>query len=141
MRGEWFVTGDKYCRDEDGYYWYAGRTDDIFRVSGQWVSPNEVESTLAEHTAVVEAAIVAFEEENRLHTPKAFVVLKEGITGTPELVHELQDFVKQRIAPHKYPRRIEFIAELPKSAAGKVLRYKLRQMHISPGGASDHSHG
>ncbi|HEY2381939.1 MAG TPA: benzoate-CoA ligase family protein [Terriglobia bacterium] len=126
MRGDWFVTGDKYYVDEDGYYWYAGRSDDIFRVSGQWVSPNEVESTLMEHGVVVEAAVVAFEEETRLLTPKAFVVLKKGVPGTAELVRELQEFVKQRITPYKYPRRIEFLPELPKSAAGKVLRYKLR---------------
>jgi acyl-coenzyme A synthetase/AMP-(fatty) acid ligase len=92
------------------------------------VSPNEVESALVEHAAVVEAAVVAFEEETRLYTPKAFVVLKEGVAGTPELVHELQEFVKGRITPYKYPRRIEFIPELPKSAAGKVLRYKLRRL-------------
>ena len=126
MRGEWFVTGDKYRRDEDGYYWYAGRSDDMFRVSGQWVSPIEVESALIEHRSVLEAAVVAFKEENNLHTPKAFVVLKDGVASCPELVRELQDFVKQRITPYKYPRRIEFVADLPKTAAGKVLRYKLR---------------
>jgi len=126
MRGEWFVTGDKYRKDEDGYYWYAGRADDMFRVSGQWVSPNEVESALIEHDSVLEAAVVAFEEENQLHTPKAFVVLKDGVSESAELVRELQDFVKARITPYKYPRRIEFVSELPKSAAGKLLRYKLR---------------
>ena len=127
MRGEWFVTGDKYYRDEDGYYWYAGRSDDMFRVSGQWVSPNEVESALMEHENVLEAAVVAFEEETKLFTPKAFVVLKDSIEQTPELVRHLQDFVKQRITPYKYPRRVEFVSELPKSAAGKLLRYKLRE--------------
>jgi benzoate-CoA ligase len=126
MRGDWFVTGDKYYRDEDGYYWYAGRSDDMFRVSGQWVSPIEVECALIEHQCVLEAAVVAFEEETKLHTPKAFVVLKDGSAVTSSLVHELQEFVKKRIAPYKYPRHIEFVAELPKSAAGKVLRYKLR---------------
>jgi len=126
MRGEWFVTGDKYRKDEDGYYWYAGRSDDMFRVSGQWVSPNEVESALIEHSSVLEAAVVAFEEENKLHTPKAFVVLKDGVASSAELVRELQDFVKARITPYKYPRRIEFLSELPKSAAGKLLRFKLR---------------
>jgi benzoate-CoA ligase family protein len=128
MRGRWFFTGDKYRVDEDGYYWYAGRSDDMFRVSGQWVSPIEVESALIEHPCVLEAAVIAFEEETRLHTPKAFVVLKQRYTGSEELVRDLQDFVKQRIAPHKYPRRIEFVSELPKTAAGKVLRYKLREM-------------
>jgi len=128
MRGRWFFTGDKYTVDEDGYYWYAGRSDDMFRVSGQWVSPIEVECTLIEHQCVLEAAVIAFEEETGLHTPKAFVVLREGHDGGAELIRELQDFVKQRITPYKYPRRIEFLTELPKTAAGKVLRYKLREM-------------
>jgi benzoate-CoA ligase family protein len=128
MRGPWFFTGDKYTVDEDGYYWYAGRSDDMFRVSGQWVSPIEVESTLIEHRCVLEAAVIAFEEPTGLHTPKAFVVLQEGYAGSAELAGELQDFVKHRITPYKYPRRIEFLAELPKTAAGKVLRYKLREM-------------
>ena len=128
MRGRWFFTGDKYRVDEDGYYWYAGRADDMFRVSGQWVSPAEVESALIEHTCVLEAAVIAFEEETGLHTPKAFVVLRDGHTGNAELVRELRDFVKQRITPYKYPRHVEFLAELPKTAAGKILRYKLREM-------------
>src|SRR5262249_44635595 len=126
MRGEWFFTGDKYSVDEDGFYWYAGRSDDMFRVSGQWVSPIEVESALMEHTAVLEAAVVAYEEETRLHTPKAFVVVKDGVAAGPELAHELQEFVKARLTPYKYPRRVEFLPDLPKSAAGKLLRYKLR---------------
>ncbi|HEY6343354.1 MAG TPA: benzoate-CoA ligase family protein [Bryobacteraceae bacterium] len=128
MRGRWFFTGDKYMTDEDGYYWYAGRSDDMFRVSGQWVSPIEVEGALIEHAGVLEAAVIAFEEETGLHTPKAFVVLREGHTGSEELVRELQDFVKERVTPYKYPRRVEFLAELPKSSAGKVLRHKLRDM-------------
>ena len=128
MRGRWFFTGDKYRVDEDGYYWYAGRADDMFRVSGQWVSPVEVESALIEHSCVLEAAVIAFEEETGLHTPQAFVVLRDGYAGSAELVKNLQDFVKDRITPYKYPRRIEFLAELPKTAAGKVLRYKLREM-------------
>jgi benzoate-CoA ligase family protein len=128
MRGRWFFTGDKYRVDEDGYYWYAGRSDDMFRVSGQWVSPIEVECALIEHACVLEAAVIAYEEETGLHTPKAFVVLREGYTAGLELARELQDFVKRRITPYKYPRHIEFLAELPKTAAGKVLRYKLREM-------------
>ena len=128
MRGRWFVTGDKYRVDEDGYYWYAGRSDDMFRVSGQWLSPIEVEGTLIEHPCVLEAAVIAFEEPTGLHTPQAFVVLRDGYQAGAELAKELQDFVKQRITPYKYPRRIEFLAELPKTAAGTVLRYKLREM-------------
>jgi benzoate-CoA ligase family protein len=128
MRGRWFSTGDKYTVDEDGYYWYAGRADDMFRVSGQWVSPIEVECVLIEHPSVLEAAVIPFEEDVGIHTPKAFVVLAEGYRGGEELVKELQAFVKQRIMPHKYPRHIEFLSELPKTAAGKILRYKLREV-------------
>ena len=126
MRGQWFFTGDKYCVDSDGYYWYAGRSDDMFRVSGEWLSPIEVEGALIEHPSVLEAAVVRYQEEIGLQTPKAFVVLKQGISATDGLARDLQDFVKQRIAPYKYPRRIEFLAELPKTAAGKVLRHLLR---------------
>jgi len=128
MRGEWFFTGDKYWVDKAGYYWYAGRSDDMFRVSGQWVSPAEVESALIEHGSVLEAAVVAYQEDTGLHTPKAFVVLREGIRATPDLALELQEFVKHRITPYKYPRHIEFMDKLPKSAAGKLLRYKLREL-------------
>lgn len=127
MRGEWFVSGDKYSVDADGDYWYAGRSDDMFRVSGQWLSPVEVEAALVEHPKVLEAAVVAYRESNELHTPKAFVVLKQGFVPGSELVAELQAFVKERLAPYKYPRRIEFLAELPKSAAGKILRFELRE--------------
>jgi len=128
IRGRWFFTGDKYTVDEDGYYWYAGRADDMFRVSGQWVSPIEVECALIEHPSVLEAAVIPFEEEMGIQLPKAFVVLAEGYVGGAELIKELQDFVKQRIMPHKYLRHIEFMPELPKTAAGKILRYKLREM-------------
>jgi benzoate-CoA ligase len=128
MRGRWFFTGDKYWMDKDGFYWYAGRSDDMFRVSGQWVSPAEVENTLIEHEFVLEAAVVAYQEETDLHTPKAFIVLRDGIEATPDLARELQEFVKQRITPYKYPRHIEFITELPKTMAGKLLRYKLREI-------------
>jgi len=127
MRGKWFLTGDKYRVDADGHYWYAGRSDDMFRVSGQWVSPTEVESALIEHDSVLEAAVVPYREDAELHTPKAFIVVRRNIAATSELARELQDFVKDRIAPYKYPRRIEFVDQLPKNAAGKVLRYALRE--------------
>jgi len=126
MRGEWFFTGDKYWMDTDGKYWYAGRSDDMFRVSGQWVSPAEVESALIEHECVLEAAVVAYREETGLHTPKAFVVLREGIAASADLARELQQFVKHRITPYRYPRHIEFVDKLPKNVTGKLLRYKLR---------------
>jgi benzoate-CoA ligase family protein len=132
MRDGWFHSGDKYSVDEDGYFWYAGRGDDMLRVSGQWVSPVEVESALAEHRAVLEAAVVSHRGAGGLYTVKAFVVLKPGLAQAPGLAEELQAFVKQRITPYKYPRLIEFIAELPKSATGKLLRYKLRESESRP---------
>ncbi len=128
MREGWFYSGDKYSVDQAGYFWYAGRADDMLRVSGQWVSPVEVESALARHASVLEAAVVPYQESDGLYTVKAFVVLKFGLAGTPELVQELQRFVKQRITPYKYPRRIEFLPDLPKSATGKLLRFKLREL-------------
>ena len=132
MRGPWFVTGDKYSVDADGYYWYAGRADDMFKVSGQWISPIEIENALVEHTSVLEAAVIAFEEESKLQTAKAFVVLRHGYSAGPELAKELQEFVKARLTPYKCPRRIEFLSELPKSVAGKLLRYKLREYGSAP---------
>jgi len=127
IRGEWIVTGDKYSQDEDGYYWYAGRADDMLKVGGIWVSPIEVENTLIQHSAVLEAAVVGHEDDDRLVKPKAFVVLNEGYTASSALVDELKEFVKDRIAPYKYPRWITFVPELPKTATGKIQRFKLRE--------------
>jgi len=127
LQGEWLVTGDKYSQDEDGYYWYAGRADDMLKVGGIWVSPIEVENTLIRHPAVLEAAVVGDEDQDRLIKPKAFVVLQEGYAPSPALEDELQAFVKDKIAPYKYPRWITFIPELPKTATGKIQRFKLRQ--------------
>jgi benzoate-CoA ligase family protein len=127
MRGEWMFTGDKYHVDADGYYWYDGRSDDMLKVGGAWVSPIEVESVLIEHPAVLESAVVGAKDEAGLVKTKAFVILKDGRQGSPELARELQEFVKGRIAPYKYPRTIEFVADLPKTVTGKIQRYKLRQ--------------
>ena len=124
--GEWIQTGDKYYRDADGYYWYCGRADDMLKVGGIWVSPVEVEATLVSHPAVLEAAVVGCEDEERLVKPRAYVVLKDGFTGSPALDAEIKSFVKDKIAPYKYPRWIEFVAELPKTATGKIQRFKLR---------------
>jgi benzoate-CoA ligase len=124
--GPWIRTGDKYHQDADGYYWYAGRSDDMLKVGGIWVSPVEVESTLVRHPAVLEAAVVGQEDAERLVKPKAFVVLKDPAAATPALAEELQGFVKDRIAPYKYPRWIEFVPDLPKTATGKIQRFKLR---------------
>ena len=123
----WFLSGDKYYSDDQGFLFYAGRSDDMFKVSGQWVSPTEVESCLIAHERVLESAVVSFENRDRLLKPKAFVVLKAGFVGDSALVDELQRFVRERVATYKYPRRIEFIESLPKTAAGKIQRFKLRQ--------------
>jgi len=125
--GEWTYTGDKYIRDEDGFYRYCGRTDDMFKVSGIWVSPFEVEGALAAHQAVLEAAVVGREDADGLIKPRAFLVLKNPSAASPDLIAELQAFVKQKIGPWKYPRWIEFVEDLPKTATGKIQRYKLRQ--------------
>jgi benzoate-CoA ligase len=121
--GEWTRSGDKYSQDADGYYAYGGRTDDMLKVSGIWVSPAEVEAALVSHEAVLEAAVVGHEDEQKLVKPKAFVVLKPGKQATTE---ELQNYVKSKLAPYKYPRWIEFATELPKTATGKIQRFKLR---------------
>lgn len=126
--GEWTWTGDKYIRDPDGFYRYCGRTDDMFKVSGIWVSPFEVEGALASHQAVLEAAVVGHEDADGLIKPRAFVVLKNSEMDTPGLVADLQNYVKQKIGPWKYPRWVMVVDELPKTATGKIQRFKLRQM-------------
>ena len=124
FRGPWTYTGDKYTQDSDGYYVYCGRSDDMIKAGGQWVAPAEVEAALIAHPAVLEAAVVAQKDENQLDKPKAYVVLKPGAKAAPE---ELQRFCKDRLAPFKYPRWIEFLEALPKTATGKIQRFKLRQ--------------
>lgn len=124
--GDWYYTGDKYYRDEDGYYWYFGRSDDMLKVSGIWVSPIEIENTLMEHEEVFEVAVIGVETKDRLTKPKAFVVLRETAAPTKELEDELKQFVKDRLAPYKYPRMIEFVDSLPKTATGKIQRFRLR---------------
>ncbi|WP_052890615.1 benzoate-CoA ligase family protein [Thermogemmatispora carboxidivorans] len=127
ITGHWIHTGDKYYVDSEGYYWYCGRADDMLKVSGQWVSPVEVENVLIEHPAVLEAAVVGAYDSDRLVKPKAFVVLKPGQEASESLVSELQNFVKGRLAPFKYPRWVVFVSELPKTATGKIQRFKLRE--------------
>jgi len=127
IEGRWIRTGDKYCQDADGYYWYAGRSDDMMKVGGIWVSPIEVENALIEHSAVQECGVGSRADHDGLLKPHAFVVLKNGKAGTPELAAELQQFVRVRLAEYKRPRWVEFIDELPKTATGKVQRYKLRE--------------
>ena len=126
FQGPWTKSGDKYSFDADGYYTYGGRSDDMLKVSGIYVSPAEVESALVSHEAVLEAAVVGAPDENKLIKPKAFVVLKPGQAASDSLKKTLQEHVKGKLAPHKYPRWIEFEKELPKTATGKIQRFKLR---------------
>ncbi|MBZ5704222.1 MAG: benzoate-CoA ligase family protein [Acidobacteriia bacterium] len=127
IEGHWIRTGDKYYQDADGYFWYAGRSDDMLKCSGVWVSPVEIESVLIEHPAVQEAAVVGRADQDSLIKPLACVVLKDGSVGTAELARELQEFVVRRLPVFKRPRWVEFLPELPKTATGKLQRYKLRQ--------------
>jgi 4-hydroxybenzoate-CoA ligase len=129
FRGEWTHTGDTYIRDADGYYRYCGRSDDMLKVGGIWVSPFEVEEALIGHAAVLEAAVVGHSDADGLIKPRAFVVLQESAHGGDRtaLTAELQEYVKQRIGVWKYPRWIEFPDNLPKTATGKIQRFKLRQ--------------
>ena len=124
--GPWTRSGDKYLEDRHGYFTYCGRTDDMLKVSGIYVSPFEVEAALLSHEAVLEAAVVGQLDEQKLVKPKAYVVLKPGAGASPTLAEALQQHVKARLAPYKYPRWIEFIDELPKTATGKIQRFKLR---------------
>lgn len=125
--GEWTFTGDKYYRDQDGYYFYCGRTDDMFKVSGMWVSPFDVEAALISHEVVLEAAVIPKEDTDGLIKPKAFVVLKNGHANDEALLHALKEHVKARAGTWKYPRWIELRSDLPRTATGKVQRYKLRE--------------
>ena len=127
IQGEWMRTGDKYHLDQDGYFWYDGRADDMLKVGGIWVSPAEVENVIVEHASVLECAVIGAEDADRLVKPRAFVVLKDGTAASEELTGDIQSFVKGRIAPYKYPRWIEFVDELPKTATGKIQRFKLRE--------------
>jgi len=134
--GEWINTHDKYRMDEDGYFWYAGRTDDMMKVSGMAVWPADVEAILLEHPAVLESGVAGVEDADGLTKPWAFVVLKKGHEPTAELAHELQTFVKTHTEPHKYPRVIRFVHDLPKTATGKIQRYKLREIGSAERGAT-----
>jgi benzoate-CoA ligase len=132
FHGPWTRTGDRYTHEADGTWTYGGRADDMLKVGGIWVSPFEVESALAAHPAILEAAVVGAEDSDGLTKPKAFVVLRDGYVapgGGAGLVGELQAFVKAALAPYKYPRWIEIVSELPKTATGKIQRFKLRLPH------------
>jgi len=127
FHGRWTKTGDKYLVDKDGFYIYQGRSDDMLKVGGIYVSPFEVEAALVTHEAVLEAAVVGHADENDLIKPKAFVVLKSGVAPSDALAETLKAHVKGRLAAYKFPRWVEFVRELPKTATGKIQRFKLRQ--------------
>lgn len=127
IQGHWIRTGDKYYQDRDGYFWYAGRSDDMLKCSGVWVSPVEIESVLIEHSSVLEVAVIGKEDRDQLLKPAACVVLRDGVVGTAELARELQEFVVDRLPIFKRPRWVEFFPALPKTATGKLQRFKLRE--------------
>ena len=126
--GEWFNTGDQFVKDSDGFYWFSGRADDMLKAGGIWVSPVEVENTILEHPAVLECGVVGFTDDTKLEKPLAFVVLREGFEGSPELEDEIKQHVRSRISSYKCPRWIRFAKEFPRTATGKMQRYKLRAL-------------
>jgi 2-aminobenzoate-CoA ligase len=127
VKGGWNLTGDAYIRDSDGYFWYQARSDDMIISAGYNIAGPEVEDALVLHSDVLEAAVIGAPDEERGSIVKAFVVLREGVPPTEAAVRMLQDFVKGQIAPFKYPRAVEFCASLPKTATGKLQRFKLRE--------------
>ena len=127
FRGDWYITGDRAYRDEDGYLWFVGRADDVIISAAYRIGPFEVESALVEHPAVVEAAVVGKPDPERGQIVKAFVTLAAGRKGSDELTRELQEHVQRVTAPYKYPREIEYVEDLPKTVVGKIRRVELRE--------------
>ncbi|MCB0031619.1 MAG: benzoate-CoA ligase family protein [Anaerolineales bacterium] len=126
FRGEWLFTGDKYWMDEEGYYYHAGRSDDMMKVGGIWASPMEIESVIISHPAVVECAVVAKADQSDLIKPKAYVVLQDGENPSEALAEQLIDYCREHMSAYKRPRWVEFVDDLPKTATGKIQRFKLR---------------
>ena len=135
-RGAWYITGDRAQLDDDGYFWFVGRADDVISSGAYRIGPFEVESALLEHPAVLESAVVGSPDPDRGNVVKAFVVLRAGNEPTDALVRELQNHCKRVTAPYKYPREIEFVAELPKTRSGKIRRVELRQLELKRKGAT-----
>lgn len=127
--GKWFLTGDLAKVDEDGYFWFQGRADDVISSAGYRIGPTEVEDTIMEHPAVVETAVVGKPDKIKGDIVKAFIVLNDNHSPSEAMAQELSNFVKQRLSKHQYPREVEFLQELPKTKSGKIQRYKLRKMH------------
>jgi acyl-coenzyme A synthetase/AMP-(fatty) acid ligase len=132
MQGDWLDTGDTYVRDEDGYYRHCGRSDDMLKVGGLWCSPTEIESRLIDHPSVLEAAVVGIPDASGNLKPEAWIVLRAGIPPTGALADELMLHCKHHLAPYKFPRQVHFVAELPRTATGKIQRYLLRARVESP---------
>jgi len=130
IHGEWIATGDKFFQDQDGYFWFTGRSDDMLKVSGVWVSPTEIENVLLQHEAVAEVAVVGYADKDGLLKPVAWIVPKPAISGNSELAAELLDFVVARLPVFKRPRKIQFVASLPRTATGKIRRFQLRQTRV-----------
>jgi benzoate-CoA ligase len=125
--GDWCTTGDQIHVDDDGYYWYHGRTDDMLKVGGVFVAPMEIENCILQHDHVRECAVVGYEVDG-LVKPKAYVVLRDTVVGTDELAQEIQEFVKKQLAKYKYPRIVEFVMSLPKNDRGKIDRKQLKNL-------------
>ncbi len=127
FQGEWLATGDKYHVDADGFYWHAGRSDDMLKVGGLWVAPAEVEMVLNSHPAVAESAVVGVPDAQALIKPKAFIRLREGFAPDTAMLRELLQHCGSRLPAHKCPRLVDFVTELPRTSTGKIQRFKLRQ--------------
>ncbi|MFU8770069.1 MAG: AMP-binding enzyme, partial [Desulfotignum sp.] len=126
MLGEWFNTDDKFFMDQEGFFYYVGRSNDMLKVGGIWVSPIEVEACLIGHPAVLECAVVPGRDDENLVKPSAYIVLNKGFEESPELEKEIKSYVKKELAHYKFPRWINFVEELPKTATGKVKRFELK---------------
>jgi 4-hydroxybenzoate-CoA ligase len=133
LHGEWIRTGDKYLRDADGFFFHGGRADDMIKAGGIWVSPVEVEGVLIRHPGVMECAVIGVADEDGLDKPHAVVALRSGVRPSQTIVAELRALVKQSLAPYKCPKKITFVAELPKTATGKLKRYVLREETVLRG--------
>jgi acetyl-CoA synthetase len=128
--GDWFLTGDMAKKDEDGYFWFVGRKDDVITSSGYRIGPAEIEDCLIKHPSVSMVAVIGSPDKVRTEVVKAFIVLKPGVAPGPEVEEDIKKFVKVRLAAHEYPREIEFISELPMTATGKIMRKELKKLEI-----------
>jgi acetyl-CoA synthetase len=132
--GDWWLTGDMAKKDEDGYFWFVGRTDDVITSSGYRIGPAEIEDCIMKHPLVSMVAVVGIPDKVRTELVKAFIILKEGAAPNPNTKKEIQDFVKVRLAAHEYPREIDFVKELPMTTTGKIMRRELRKQEIEEKG-------